>query len=377
MIAENNKKKKEPENSHKKHSRDFDKYYKNDKKEVENKSKSDREEYHKKDSKSDNSKNSRKDKITEESHKSKSNKDIYESKKQDHSPIYKTPVKERGRDKERDKYSYRQKERENSKSNKDKSEKKSDRTDSKYSSKKKNESPVKELKKPIIQNEKLTCISSDSDKSCYTPPPKDMNVKYAKSNQSKSNEEKNVKSTKYTFSLREGSEDNLVVSKTNGQTDPNLKDKSTLNNSEYQHKKTESQKSNDRIDKVILDSSSSEVGDLEDDIDLNIIKEITTEKIKKVFELHEKQEQALLHLKKKLMEKKLKVRTSSSSDSSDAEPVKKKSVKRRHVRDSSSSVRCVKYFPNLFFIYENILYYKIFIKLNHIFDFKLLIIILT
>lgn len=340
VTAEKNKNKYESENNHKKHSRDHDKSYKNDKKEVENKYKSDREEHHKKDPKSDNSKNSKKDKITEESHKSRSNKDIYESKKQDNSPRHKTPVKERVRDKERDKYSYRQRKRDNSKSHKEKSEKSSDRADSKYSFKKKNQSPVKELKKPIIQYEKLTCISSDSEKSCYTPPFKDMNVKYAKSGQSKINEEKNVKSTKYTFSLREDSEDRLVVTKTNGRTDPNLKQKSTLQNSENQHKKTESRKSNVIVDKVLLDSNSSEVGDLEEDIDLNIIKEITTEKIKKVFELHEKQEQALLHLKKKLMEKKRKVRTSSSSsDSSSAKPVKKKSVKRRNVRDSSSSIR--------------------------------------
>lgn len=160
-----------------------------------------------------------------------------------------------------------------------------------------------------------------------------MNVKYAQLGQSKINEDKNVKSTKYTFSLREDSEDSLVVTKTNGRTDPNLKLKPTL-------QKTESRKSNDPVDKILLDTSSSEVGDLEEDIDLNIIKEITTEKIKKVFELHEKQEQALLHLKKKLMEKKRKVRSSSSSsESSEAEPVKKKSVKRRRVRDSSSSIR--------------------------------------
>lgn len=285
----------------------------------------------------------KKDKISEEFHKSKF-KDIgHEFKRKDNSPRRKTPIKERDRDKERDhnKYSFKQRDRDESKSNKDKYDKKYDGTDTKYSSKKRNESPIKELKKSVFKPEKLTCISadSDSDKSCYTPPPKVMNVKYAKLGQSKVNEDKIVKNTKYTFSLREDSEDKLQVTKANGRAD-DLK-LASQNNSDIQHKKFDFRKTNDRTDQIFLNSSASE-GGLEEDIDLNIIKEITTEKIKKVFELHEKQEQALLHLKKKIMEKKRKVRSSSSSsESSVEEPVKKKSVKRRHVRDSSSSIRFV------------------------------------
>lgn len=198
----------------------------------------------------------------------------------------------------------------------------------------------------MFKPDKLTCIfdDTDSDKSCYTPPPKDMNALHSKFSQSKINEEKSVKSTKYTFSLRENSEERLVVpSKTNGRLD-DLK-VALQNTSELQHKKSDSRKLNTQVDEIFLDSSSSEEGGLEGDINLNIIKEITTEKIKKVFELHEKQEQALLHLKKKLMEKKRKVRTSSSSsESSGEEPVKKKSIKRRHARDSSSSNRFVNFF---------------------------------
>ncbi|VVC39203.1 Hypothetical protein CINCED_3A019548 [Cinara cedri] len=328
VIIENSKKKYESENNHKKHSRDDDKTYKNDKRELESKYKSDRGDYRRKDSKTDNYKNSK-------------NKDIvHESKKQENSPRHtKSPVKGRDRDRARDsnKYSYRhQKSCDDSKSSKGKY-KKSDRADSKYNSKKRNESPVREFRKPIIQPEKLTCITSgsDSEKSCYTPPPKDMNATYIKLGQPKINEEKNVKGTKYTFSLREQSEDRLVVTKANGR--PNNIKISSQNN-ETQLKKLDSQKTNERVDKIFLNSSSSEAGELDGDIDLNIIKEITTEKIKKVFELHEKQEQALLHLKKKLMEKKRKVRTSSSSSESSEEPVKKKSVKRRRIRDSSSSV---------------------------------------
>lgn len=336
-TTEKSDKKYEFENNSKKHSRDNDKSYK---KEVENKYKSDREDYRKKDSKSDNFKHPKKDKTTEEFHKSKPKDCALEFKRQENSPRHKTPVKERIRDKDReyDKYSYRnQRNRNDNKPYKEKS----DKTDSKYNSRKRNASPVKELKKTVVQPDKLTCIStgSDSDKSCYTPPPKDMN---AKSDHSNVNEEKNVKSTKYTFSLREDSEDRLVVTKTNGRLD-DLKSTSH-NNNENQSKKSDPRKLNHQIDDIFLDSSSSEEGRLEEDIDLNIIKEITTEKIKKVFELHEKQEQALLHLKKKLMEKKRKVRTSSSSsESSEEEPVKKKSVKRRHSRDSSSSNRFVFY----------------------------------
>lgn len=257
-------------------------------------------------------------------------------------------MKERDRDREKDydRYSSRQKSRGNdSKSNKDKYDKKFDKADTKYNSKKRNESPVKELKKSIYRPDKLTCISdtvisdSESEKSCYTPPPKDMNSKCTKLGQSKIDEDKNAKSTKYTFSLREDSEERLLLNKTNGRTD-NLQVASR--NSEIQHKKSNYQNTNDITDKIYIDSSPSEEICLEEDIDLNLIKEITTEKIKKVFELHEKQEQALLHLKKKLMEKKHKVRSpSTSSESSDEEPVKKKSVKRRHVRDSSSSNRFV------------------------------------
>jgi len=329
------KKKNESENNHKKYTRD------NDTKEVEFKYKSDREDYRKKDTKLENPKNPKKDKITEELNKSKSKDIVNDSKKQENSPRHKTPIKVRDRDRERDydKYSYRQRNRDDIKSNKEKYDKKSDKADSKYNSKKRNSrTPIKELKKKPIQPERLTCISadSDSDKSCYTPPPKGLNAKLS---QSKINEEKNLKSTKYTFSLREDSEDRLVVTKPNGS---NKDLKSELQNSENQHKKLETRKTNDRIDQVFLDSSSSENGGLEEDIDLNIIKEITTEKIKKVFELHEKQEQALLLLKKKLMEKKRKVRTSSSSsETSDEEPVKKKSIKRKHVKDSSSSNRFV------------------------------------
>ncbi|XP_001943465.2 serine/arginine repetitive matrix protein 2 isoform X3 [Acyrthosiphon pisum] len=337
-ITTETKKKYESENNHKKHKRDNDKTFKNDTKEIEYKYKSDREDYRKRDSKSENSKNLKKDKITEEPNKPKSKDFVYDSKKQDNSPRHRTPIKERDRDRERDydKYSYRQQtNRDDSKSNKEKYDKKSDKADSKYNSRKRNSrSPIKELRKKPFQPEKLTCIpaDSDSDKSCYTPPPKDLNAKLS---ESKINEEKNLKSTKYTFSLRENSEDRLVVTKSNGRTDDLI---SGSQNSENQHKISESRKTNDRIDQVFLDSSTSEEGGLEEDIDLNIIKEITTEKIKKVFELHEKQEQALLHLKKKLMEKKRKVRTSSSSsDSSDEEPVKKKTVKRRRVKDSSSS----------------------------------------
>lgn len=162
-----------------------------------------------------------------------------------------------------------------------------------------------------------------------------MNAVNTKSSQLKSNEEKNVKNTKYTFSLRDDSEDRLLVTKANGRANKLL----SQNSSEIKHNKSDSRlATNERSDKIFLDSSSSEEDELEKDIDLNIIKEITTEKIKKVFELHEKQEQALLHLKKKLMEKKRKMRTSSSSsESSVAEPVKKKSSKRR--RDSVSSIR--------------------------------------
>lgn len=346
-ITENSKKKYESENNHKKYSRDDDKTYKNDKKELESRHKSDREDYRRNYSKSDSYKNSKKEKTTEEFNKSKHKDIVHESKKQEKSPRFiKSPVKERDKDTSRDydKYSYRHhKNCDNNKSSKEKYDKKFDRTDSKYNSKKRNESLVKEFKKPIIQPEKLTCITSgsDSDKSCYTPPPKDVNTTYSKLGQSKINEDRNVKGTKYTFSLREHSEDRLVVTKANGRTN-NLK--LISQNNETQHKILDSQKSNDRVDKIFLDSSTSEAGELDGDIDLNIIKEITTEKIKKVFELHEKQEQALLHLKKKLMEKKRKVRTSSSSsESSEDEPVKKKSVKRRRVRDSSSSIRFVKF----------------------------------
>lgn len=339
-LATENFKRSESESNYKKHTKENDKIYKNDKKEVENKYKSDRENCHKKDSKSDHSRNSKKDKLSEEFHKSNS-KDVYESKRQDNSPRHRTPVKERdrNREKEHDKYSNRhQKNCDDSKSNK--YDKKSNRANSKYNPKKRNETTFKELKRPLIQREKLTCISdgdSDSVKSCYTPPPKDMNA-FAKFGKSKINDEKNVKSTKYTFSLRDNSEDRLVLNKINGRTD--LLKLASQNNSDNQHKKPDSQNTNDRIDKIFLDSSSSEEGDLGKDIDLNIIKEITTEKIKKVFELHEKQEQALLHLKKKLMEKKRKIRTSSSSsESSIEEPIKKKSVKRIRIRDSSSSNR--------------------------------------
>jgi len=283
----------------------------------------------------------KKDKITEEFHKSKLNDIIHESKRKENSPRHKSPVKERDRDKERDydKYSFKR-DRDENKFNKEKYDKKYDGADKKYSSKKRNESPIKELKKNIFKPEKLTCIfdDSDSDKSCYTPPPKVMNVKYAKLGQSKIDEDKIVKSTKYTFSLHPNNEDRLVVNKTNGRTDDL---KLASQNSEIKQKKFDLQKTTDQTDKIFLDSSASE-GGLEKDIDLNIIKEITTEKIKKVFELHEKQEQALLHLKKKIMEKKRKVRSSSSSsESSVEEPVKKKSIKRRHARDSSSSIRFV------------------------------------
>lgn len=256
-------------------------------------------------------------------------------------PRHKTPVKERDRDrgKEHDKYSSKhQKNRDDGKLSKEKHDKKSDRADTKHSSKKRNESPVKDSKRPVIRTQKLTCISdgNESNQSCYTPPPKDVNSKLG---QSKINDDKNVKSTKYTFSLREDSEDRLVVSKANGRANDL---KTVPQNSENPNKKTDPRKINDRVDQIFLDSSSEE-GGLEEDIDLNIIKEITTEKIKKVFELHEKQEQALLHLKKKLMEKKRKVRTySTSSESSVAEPVKKKSVKRKRVKESSSSNRFVK-----------------------------------
>lgn len=340
VITEHSKKKYDSENNHKKHSRDDDKICKNDKKEVESRNKSDREDYRRKDSKSDTHKNSKKEKITEEFNKSKHRDIVHEPKKQDNSPRHpKSPIKEREKDraKDYDKYSYRhQRNCDKSKSSKEKHVKKSDRADSKYNSKKRNESPVKEFKKPIVKPEKLTCVTSgsDSEKSCYTPPPKDMNVTYAKLVKPKNNEEKNVKSTKYTFSLQDHSEDRLVVTKANGRAN-NLKISSQ--NKEIQHKIVDSQKTTDRVEKIFLDSTSSEGGELDGDIDLNIIKEITTEKIKKVFELHEKQEQALLHLKKKLMEKKRKVRTSSSSSvTSEAEPVKKKIVKRRRVRDSSS-----------------------------------------
>lgn len=259
-------------------------------------------------------------------------------------PKRKTPVKERDRDKGKEhdnKHSYKHQKnyRDDGKLSKGKHEKKSDRADTKHTSKKRNESPVKDSKKPVIRSEKLTCISDDneSNQSCYTPPPKDVSSKLG---QSKINDEKNVKNTKYTFSLREDSEDRLVVSKANGRTDDL---KLASQNSENQSKKADSRKINDRVDQIFLDSSTSEEGGLEEDIDLNIIKEITTEKIKKVFELHEKQEQALLHLKKKLMEKKRKVKTySTSSESSDAEPVKKKSIKRKRVKESSSSIRFVK-----------------------------------
>lgn len=352
-ITTETKKKNESENNHKKHKRDNDKTVKNDIKEVEYKYKSDREDYRKKDSKLENSRNLKKDKIPEELNKPKSKDIVYDSKKQENSPRHKTPIKERDRDRERDydKYSYRhQTNRDDSKSNKQKYDKKSDKADSKYNSRKRNSrSPIKELKKKPIQPEKLTCIpaDSDSDKSCYTPPPKGLNAKLS---QSKINEEKNLKSTKYTFSLREDSEDRLVVTKSNGRTNDLI---SASQNSENQHKISESRKTNDRVDQVFLDSSTSEEGRLEEDIDLNIIKEITTEKIKKVFELHEKQEQALLHLKKKLMEKKRKVRTSSSSsESSDEEAIKKKNVKRRRVKDSSSSNR----FVNVSLLLKSIIY---------------------
>ncbi|XP_022172044.1 serine/arginine repetitive matrix protein 2 isoform X2 [Myzus persicae] len=326
-IITETKKKYDSDNNHKKHKRDNDKTFKNDTKEIEYKYKSDRDDYRKKDSKPENFKNLKKDKVTEEPDKTKSIDIFSDSKKHENSPRHRTPIKERDRDRERDYDKYR----DDSKSNKEKS----DRADSKYNSRKRNSrSPVKELKKKPIQPSKLTCIpvDSDSDKSCYTPPPKGLSAKLSQSN---INEEKNSKSTKYTFSLREDSEDSLVVAKSNGRTDDL---KSTLQNSENQHKKPEFRKTNDHIDQGIFDSTTSEEGGLDEDIDLNIIKEITTEKIKKVFELHEKQEQALLHLKKKLMEKKRKIRTSSSSSqSSDEEPVKKKSVKRRRVKDSSSS----------------------------------------
>lgn len=343
LVTEKKKKKYESDN-HKKYSRDNDKKYKNDKKEVENKYKSDRDSYRKKDSKFDHSKNSKRDKSSEEIHRPKS-KDNHESKKLENSPRHKTPIKDREKDRERDydKYSYRhQKQCDDSKSNKEKYDKKSDKGDTKYSSKRKNQSPIKGIKKSVFKPGKLTCITdnSDSNESCYTPPPKDMNAAYSKLGQSKFNEDKNAKNTKYTFSLREDSEDRLVVTKANGRTN-DLKILSQ-NNSELQNKKNDSRKLNNRVDKIFLDSSSSEEGGLEEDIDLNIIKEITTEKIKKVFELHEKQEQALLHLKQKLMEKKRKVRSSSSSSVSSDEPVKKKSLKRRNVRDSSSSNRFVK-----------------------------------
>jgi len=317
------------------------------KKKVESKHKGEREDYHKKNSKSDNSKNLKKVKSTEEIHKPKSKGIIHESKRQENSPRYKSPVKERERDRERnyDKYSDRhQKHFNESKYYKEKQDKKSDKSITKSSSKKRNQSPVKELKKPNFKPKNLTCISSisDSEESCYTPPHKDTKVISSKLDQSKFNEKKNVKSTKYTFSLREDSEDHLVVNKTNGRTDDlNVEPQ---NSSGFQPKKSDIQKSNNYTDEIFLDSSSSEEAGLDGDIDLNIIKEITTEKIKKVFELHEKQEQALLHLKKKLMEKKRKVKTSSSSsESSDEEPIKKKNVKRRHIRDSSSSNRFVKY----------------------------------
>jgi len=338
-LATETKKKYESENNHKKHIRDNEKTFKNNKKEIEFKYKSDRENHNKKDSKSENSKNLKKDKITEELIKPK-------SKKQENSPRHKTPMKERDKDRERDydKHSSKQKNRHDSKSHKEKYDKKSDKADSKENSKKRNSrSPIKGLKKKPVRPEKLTCIPSDSEseKSCYTPPPKGLNAKLSR--QSNIDEEKDLKITKYTFSLRETSEDRLVASESNGCTD-NLK--LELQNSENQHKKSEYQKTNDQVDQVYnIDSSTSEEGGLEEDIDLNIIKEITTEKIKKVFELHEKQEQALLHLKKKIMEKKRKVMTSSSSsESSDEEPVKKKSVKRIRVRDSSSSNRFVKCF---------------------------------
>lgn len=299
----------------------------------------------------------KKDKNTEEFHKSKLKDISHVSKRKENSLRHKTPVKERDRDKERDldKYSYKQKDRNESKFNKDKYNKKYDRANTKYSSKKRNGSPVKELKKSVFKPDKLTCISSadsDSGKSCYTPPPKVMNAKYAKLNQSNINEDKVVKNTKYTFSLRGDSEDRLVSTKANGRTD-DLKFTSQ-DNSEIQNKKFDFRKANDRPDQIFLDSSASE-GGLEEDIDLNIIKEITTEKIKKVFELHEKQEQALLHLKKKIMEKKRKVRSSSSSsESSEEEPVKKKSAKRRRARrrDSSSSIRFV------FFIFILLIFCK-------------------
>lgn len=338
-IITETKKKYESENNHKKHKKDNEKILKNETKEIEFKYKSD---YRNKDSEPENSKKLKKDKITEEFNNPKSDDIFYDSEKQENSPIHKTPIKERDRDRETDydKHSYKQHaNRDDSKSNKEKSDKK----DSKYNSRKRNSSsPIKELKKKPFKPDKLTCIpvdsDSDSDKSCYTPPPKGLNAKLS---QSKINEEKNLNSTKYTFSLRENSEDRLVVNKSNGCTNEL---KSALQNSENQHNKSEYRKANDRIDQVFLDSTTSEEGGLEEDIDLNIIKEITTEKIKKVFELHEKQEQALLHLKKKLMEKKRKVRTSSSSSESSDEPVKKKSVKRTRVKDSSSSNRFVKCF---------------------------------
>ncbi|XP_015379848.1 PREDICTED: serine/arginine repetitive matrix protein 2-like isoform X2 [Diuraphis noxia] len=321
------------EDNHKKHKKDNDKTLKNDTKEIEFKYKSDQEDYRKKDSEPENSKSLKKGKITEEFNKLKCKDIFYDSKKQENSPRHKTLIKERDRDRERDYDKYSQKQhtnRDDSKSSKEKYHK----TDSKYNSRKRNSrSPIKELKKKSFKPDKLTCIpvDSDSDESCYTPPPKGVNAKLS---QSKTDEEKNLKSTKYTFSLRENSEDRSVVNKSNGCTDDL---KSALKNSENQHNKSESHKKNNRIDQIFLDSTTSEEGGLEDDIDLNIIKEITTEKIKKVFELHEKQEQALLHLKQKLMEKKRKVRTSSSSSESSDEPVKKKSVKRRRVKDSSSS----------------------------------------
>lgn len=357
FVKVSDKKNYESESYHKKHSKDNNKTYKNDKKDID-RYKSDREDYRKKDSKSDNSKNSKKDKTTEEYSKFKL-KDIQESKKQENSPRHKTPIKDRDKDKEKDydKYSYKQKNRDDGKSSREKYDKKSDKAISKYSSKKRNESPVKELKKSVFQPDKLTCISigSDSDISCYTPPPKNI-AKSAKLGQSDINEEKNVKSTRYTFSLREDSEDRLVVTKTNGRADEL---KRTLPNSDQL--KSESQKTNDRPDKSFLDSSTSE-GGLDEDLDLNIIKEITTEKIKKVFELHEKQEQALLHLKKKLMEKKRKVRTSSSSsESSNEEPIKKKSIKKRRTRDSSSSNRLVAF---SLYLYNYILLFIFFFYLN-------------
>ncbi|KAF0719550.1 serine/arginine repetitive matrix protein 2 isoform X2, partial [Aphis craccivora] len=214
------KKKIESENNHKSYSRD-------DTKEIEFKYKCDREDY--------------------QLNKSKSKDIVNDSKKQDNSPRHKTPIKERDQDRERDydKYSYRQqRNRDDIKSNKEKYDKKSDKADSKYNSKKRNSrTPIKELKKKPIQPEKLTFIyaDSDSDKSCYTPPPKGLNAKLS---QSKINEEKNLKSTKYTFSLREDSEDRLVVTKPNGS---NNDLKSELQNSENQHKKLETRKTNDRI----------------------------------------------------------------------------------------------------------------------------------